>query len=53
MNSWLEGFAYRIEIDVETYLIAALLTALFAVITVGHQAIRAASANPVNAIRRD
>jgi len=36
-----------------TYLIAAAMTALFAATTVGYQALRAATRNPVTALRHE
>jgi len=53
MHSWLEGFNYRIEIGIWVFLIAAALSILIAVMTVGYQAVTAALANPVKSLRRD
>jgi putative ABC transport system permease protein len=51
MNVWLENYAYRIHIGAGLFLIAILSTVILAWLTVGYQAIRAASANPVDALR--
>ena len=51
MNGWLEDFAFRIYRGVDLFLIAILSTAILAWLTVGYQAIKAASANPVEALR--
>jgi putative ABC transport system permease protein len=51
MQSWLERFAYRIEIGVEPFLFAALVTLSLTALSVGFQAIRATRANPVETLR--
>lgn len=48
MNSWLEGFAYRIHISWWIFLLAGSIAVLIALLTVSFQAIKAAIANPVN-----
>ncbi len=51
MNRWLQNFAYRINIGLGTFILAALLALVIALLTVGYQAIRAARVNPVDALR--
>ena len=51
MNGWLEDFAYRIYMGVDLLLIPMLSTVILAWLTVGYRAIKAASANPVEALR--
>jgi putative ABC transport system permease protein len=51
MNTWLADFAYRVEISWSIFLIATVMALLITVITVSSQAIKAAVANPVNALR--
>jgi len=51
MNQWLQNFAYRIEITVWPFLLAGLVAVIIALLTVSWQAIRAATANPVEALR--
>lgn len=53
MNSWLEGFAYHIDISIWVFLGAGLLALLIAMITVCVRAIRAAMANPVKSLRTE
>jgi putative ABC transport system permease protein len=53
MNRWLEGFAYRIELGPAVFLLAALGASLAALLTVAGQARRAATADPVKAIRSE
>jgi putative ABC transport system permease protein len=51
MSKWLQNFAYRIDIGLGTFLLAGLLALLIALITVAFQAVKAALANPVEALR--
>jgi putative ABC transport system permease protein len=53
MNSWLESFAYRVNIDGWVFLIAGMITLFTALGTIGYQAIRAAVANPVKSLRSE
>ncbi len=53
MNSWLQSFAYRISIIWWIYAVAGALAILIALITVGFQAFRAATANPVTSLRSE
>lgn len=50
---WLQHFAYRIPLSGEwpTFVISALLALMITALTVGFHVIRAASANPVRALR--
>jgi putative ABC transport system permease protein len=51
LNRWLQDFAYRIEISWWFFFLAGGLALLIAILTVSYQAIRAALANPVEALR--
>jgi ABC-type antimicrobial peptide transport system permease subunit len=51
MKSWLEYYQYRVEIAWWVPLLAGGLALFIAIITVSYQAIRAALANPVEALR--
>ncbi len=53
MNAWLEGFAYRVELGWATFILAGALAMAIALITVSFQAVRAATANPVEALRME
>jgi ABC-type antimicrobial peptide transport system permease subunit len=53
MNSWLHDFAYRIDISWWIFALAGSVSLLIAAITVSYQAIRAATANPVNSLRSE
>ncbi len=51
MNKWLQDFAYRIELGWWTFALAGGAALLIALLTVSTQAIRAALANPAEALR--
>jgi putative ABC transport system permease protein len=51
MNRWLQNFAYRINIGISTFLLAAALVFIIALFTVSFQAFKAALLNPVEALR--
>jgi putative ABC transport system permease protein len=51
MQRWLDTFAYRIEISWGIFVVAGLTALGIAVLTVSHQAVKAALANPVEALR--
>jgi putative ABC transport system permease protein len=50
-HRWLEGFAYHIEVGAGVFLLAGALVLAVALVTVGTQALRAARANPADALR--
>jgi len=51
MNQWLSSFAYRTPIGIWSFVASALLALLVAIVTVSYQSIRAAAANPMEALR--
>jgi ABC-type antimicrobial peptide transport system permease subunit len=51
MYKWLENFAYRIGINLLVFAGAGMLALLVASLPVGYQALKAASSNPVEALR--
>lgn len=53
MAQWLQNFAYRINIQWTSFLLAGFITALFALLTVSYQAIRAARLDPVNSLKTE
>jgi len=53
MRKWLQGFAYQVEINILTFILAGLLILVIALLTVSYQAIKAAVANPVEALRHE
>jgi len=53
MNTWLQDFAYRINIQWWVFLAAAALVIFITLLTVSIQAVRAALANPVKSLRTE
>jgi putative ABC transport system permease protein len=53
MHNWLESFAYRINFGPGIFGIAILLSLLIAASTIAYQAIKAALANPVGALKSE
>jgi putative ABC transport system permease protein len=51
MNRWLENFAYHISIQWWMFVLSALLAVVIALTTISFQAMRAALANPVDALK--
>ncbi|MFT3679001.1 MAG: ABC transporter permease [Ferruginibacter sp.] len=53
MNSWLQDFAYRIDISWWIFAVAGVIALFIALFTVSLQAARAAVANPVKSLRTE
>jgi putative ABC transport system permease protein len=53
MHNWLTDFAYRISIQWWIFLVAGVLATAVALITIGLQAIKAASSPPVKSLRTE
>ncbi|MEJ5054864.1 ABC transporter permease [Sphingobacterium sp. MYb382] len=53
MNSWLDGYKYRIDIQWVIFAFAATLSLIIALLTISTQAFRAASANPTKKLRNE
>ncbi len=53
MNSWLQDFAYRIQISAWVFPLAGLAAVLIALLTISFQAIKASIANPVDSLRSE
>lgn len=51
MDKWLENFAYRTNIGIETFFLSSGLALAIALITVSYQCIRAAVSNPVDSLK--
>jgi hypothetical protein len=52
-RQWLQDFAYRTNIDIWIFLAAGMAALFIALLTVSFQAVRAAIANPVKALRTE
>jgi putative ABC transport system permease protein len=53
MNQWLQDFAYRIQINWWIFLLAGTIAVIIALLTISTQAVKAAIANPVKALRSE
>ncbi|WP_431216694.1 FtsX-like permease family protein [Puia sp. P3] len=53
MNSWLDGFVYRIHMEWWMFAAAGVSTLGIALLTVSYQSIRSALANPIRSLRTD
>jgi putative ABC transport system permease protein len=53
MNSWLEGYAYKISISVWIFAIAGLGAMSIALLTISFQSVKAAIANPIKNLRSE
>mgnify|MGYP001096394331 CR=1 FL=1 len=51
MHRWLQGFAYRTNMGLWTFILAGLMSIMIALITVSFRAFKAATANPVDSLR--
>jgi ABC-type antimicrobial peptide transport system permease subunit len=50
-RNWLKRFAYQIELGFEVFIVSAVVALFIATCTVSYQAIRAATANPIDSLR--
>jgi len=53
MDQWLQGFAYRIRVGSDIFLIAAASILLLTVATISFQSLKAALSNPVDRLRSE
>jgi len=53
MKNWLSGFAYRIDIQINVFILSGLLAYIIAIATVSYQSLKAARANPINSLRNE
>lgn len=51
MREWLKIFAYHTKVDLTTFLLSSMAALVIALATVGFQAAKAATANPVEALK--
>ncbi len=51
ISRWLENFAYRVDLSLTSFILAALISMVIALATVSTQAFRAARANPVDSLK--
>lgn len=53
IHAWLENFAYKAPVGISIFAIAGISALAIAVFTVSFESLKAASANPVNALRNE
>ncbi len=53
MHNWLQDFAYRISMPWWIFIVAGILAAVVALVTISFQAIKAALSNPVKSLRSE
>jgi putative ABC transport system permease protein len=53
MKKWLQDFAYRIDMPWWIFIVAGIMAAIIALVTISFQAIKAAVANPVKSLRSE
>jgi putative ABC transport system permease protein len=53
VGQWLEGFAYRIEMGLDMFLLGGAVTMLLALLTVGSQCVQSALRNPTDLLRSE
>ena len=53
MHSWLQDFAYRVELNGWIFLIAGIIAVVIALLTISVQSVKAALANPVKSLRTE
>jgi len=51
VNRWLQGFAYRTTLGPWIFLLTGIATLIIAMMTIGLQSVKAATANPVDSLR--
>ena len=53
LSKWLQGFAYKVDIGIVSFLAGGCISLLIAWLTVSYQSFKAATANPVNSLRSE
>lgn len=53
MNSWLQNFAYRVDLGINVFVISGVLSISIVLVTVSFQTLKAVFANPVDTLRND
>ncbi|MEM9327073.1 MAG: FtsX-like permease family protein, partial [Bacteroidota bacterium] len=53
LDNWLASFVYRVELEPWFFILAGLLSLLIAAVSMGFQTVKAAIANPIDALRNE
>jgi len=51
LNNWLKNFSYRIAVSWDVFLFSGMIIIIIALVTVSYQSVKAARANPVEALK--
>ena len=51
LNNWLKNFSYRINVNWDVFLFSGIIILVIALVTVSYQSVKAARANPVEALK--
>jgi putative ABC transport system permease protein len=51
MNRWLQNFAYKTRIGIETFMLSGMIAFFIALLTVSYQSVKAAQANPAESLK--
>ncbi len=51
MSGWLEGFAFRVDINPIVFILAGFVSLVIALLTIGYHVLKAVSANPIKALK--
>ena len=53
LGRWLESYPYRIQLGIEPFLLSGIITVVVSFTTISFHAFRAATTNPINALRTE
>lgn len=53
MDKWLSGFAYKVEPGIFVFILSGVITFTIAWLTIGFESLKAASGNPIKALRSE
>jgi len=53
LRKWLQNFPYAVSLELGVFVMTSALTLIIALLTVGFQSFKAASADPVAALRHE
>jgi len=53
LRTWLQSFAYRLEVELSTFIVAAFASVVIALLTISFQSVKAARANPISCLRHE
>ena len=53
LGRWLESFPYRIQLGIEPFLLSGIITIVASLTTISFHTFRAATTNPINALRTE